>query len=121
MRDKNLRHELIPAEKRLARIDAIDRELERRRAANEIDLVEYVAIKQPLTVKRFKEFRLVERAMGWNHYENIDVPEKVPIVVEPEPTPEPEPVAIGQRLLGLTVVVVLVVVISWVWCWLSKP
>lgn len=123
MRNKNLIHELIPAEKRLAKIDAIDVELERRLAAKEIDLVEYVAVKQPLTVKRFKEFRLVEKARGWDRFENLDRPEKVPIAEEPEP-PEIEveavPVALGQRLLGLGVFVLLVCCLSWVWCWFSQ-
>lgn len=121
MRNKNLIHELIPAEKRLAKIDAIDRELERRWAAKEISLVEYVEIKQPLTVKRFKEFRLVERARGWN-YQNLDTPEKVPIgEIEPDPEPvEADPVAIGQRLLGLGVFVVLVCSLSFVWCWFTQ-
>jgi len=121
MRNKNLIHELIPAEKRLAKIDAIDRELERRWAAKEISLTEYVEIKQPLTVKRFKEFRLVERARGWN-YQNLDIPEKVPIgEIEQDPEPvEADPVAIGQRLLGLGVFVVLMVALTWVWCWLSE-
>lgn len=121
MRNKNLIHELIPAEKRLARIDAIDRELERRFAAKEITLTEYVEVKQPLTVKRLKEFRLVERARGWNH-QNLDTPEKVPIG-EIEETPEPveaDPVAIGQRLLGLGVFVVLVCSLSFVWCWFTQ-
>lgn len=124
MRNKNLIHELIPAEKRLAKIDDIDQELERRWAAKEISLTEYVSIKQPLTVKRFKEFRLVERARGWN-YQNLDTPEKVPIgVIEQDPEPEPveaDPVAIGQRLLGLGVFVVLVCGLSWLWCWFSYP
>lgn len=121
MRNKNLIHELIPAEKRLAKIDEIDLELERRWAAKEISLTEYVETKQPLTVKRFKEFRLVERARGWNRYENLDRPEMVPIVEdEPEPEPTPEPVAIGQRLLGLGVFVVLVCGLSFVWCWFSQ-
>lgn len=122
MRNKNLIHELIPAEKRLAKIDDIDQELERRWAAKEISLTEYVSIKQPLTVKRFKEFRLVERARGWN-YQNLDTPEKVPIGViaqDPEPV-EADPVAIGQRLLGLGVFVVLVCGLSWLWCWFSYP
>jgi hypothetical protein len=122
MRNKNLRNELIPAEKRLARIDAIDAELERRLAAKEIGLVEYVGIKQPLTVKRYKEFRLVEKAMGWDRFENLDTPEKVPIV-EVEQALEPvdvEPVAIGQRVLGLVVFVVLVCSLSFVWCWFTQ-
>lgn len=122
MRSKNLIHELIPAEKRLAKIDEIDKELERRWAAKEISLTEYVETKQPLTVKRFKEFRLVERARGWNRLDDIDVPEKVPIEPEPEALEpvEVEPVAIGQRLLGLGVFVVLMVALTWVWCWFSQ-
>lgn len=134
MRNKNLIHELIPAEKRLARIDAIDRELERRLAAQEIDLVEYVAIKQPLTVKRFKEFRLVEKARGWDRFENLDTPEPVRIASrgpmvdsglfadrEQALTPvEADPVAIGQRLLGLGVFVVLVCGLTWLVCWFSQ-
>src|SRR5579872_4601180 len=117
MKAKNLIHELIPAEKRLAKIDEIDRELERRLAAQEITLVEYFETKQPLTVKRFKEFRLVARARGWNLSENLDVPEVSEALEEPEVLEvlEPaKPVPIRQRLLGFLIVLLMMCAVSWV-------
>lgn len=123
MKPKNIIHEIFPAEKRLARIDQLDIELERRRP--ELSVPEYMRAKQALTVRRFKEFRRLERANGWNPWEIEEPPESTstePPAIDSTPPPgDPEPeTPLPRRLLHYAIFWGWMVVLSLLICGVSS-
>lgn len=119
---KNLIHEIFPAEKRLARIDSLDIDLERKWRDKEIPLTEYVRAKQALTFKRLQEFRRIERANGWNPGEVEDPPpsdapaEDIEELAEPPPDPE---TPLPRRLLHYAIFWGWLVFLSWLICMIA--
>lgn len=116
-REKNILYEVFPAEKRLARIDELDLELERKRPS--LSVPEYMRAKQALHVRRLQEHRRLERAGRW------DLPEPEPPKDDPEPVaPDPSPPPVPEtprkrRLLHYALFWVDLVALSLLICWLA--
>lgn len=79
-----IRYSVIPAAKRLDKIDELDTELERKLKARECTITEYAQTKHALILKRNKEWATVCRAMGWPIEYN-------PRTYDPESVVSPKP------------------------------
>ena len=82
---EEIRYSVIPAAKRLDKIDELDTELERKLKANECTISEYAQTKHALILKRNKEWATVCKAMGWPIEYN-------PRTYDPESVVSPRPV-----------------------------
>lgn len=113
-REKNLIHEIFPAEKRLAKIDELEIELDRRRG--EMPLTEYVRAKRSLTIRRLQEFKRIERANNWNPLEVADPGDDLPAPVDDTPNPEPVTPR-SRRYLHYAIFWVDLVLLTMLFCW----
>lgn len=111
---KDLMHEIFPAEKRLARIDKLEIELDNKRAT--LPLTEYVRAKRALTVRRLQEFRRLERANNWNPMECLDTPlEPLSGPDDIESTHDPDPPG-KMRFVHYAIFWIDLALLAWLVC-----